>query len=64
MPGDRDRKTHKVIERDLMAARDKWLKEAENDKEEYTERLKSDFLCHCDSASLYSDFHSFGTPVP
>jgi len=27
--GGIDRKTHKMIERDLMAARDKWLKEAE-----------------------------------
>lgn len=59
VPGGIDRKTHKMIERDLMAARDKWLKEAEENEEEYKERLKSDFLCYCDQAGLYADFHSF-----
>ncbi len=57
--GGRDRKTHKMIERDLMAAQDKWLKEAEKNEEEYKEQLKSDFLCYCDQAGLYVDFHSF-----
>lgn len=58
IPGGVDRKTHKMLERDLMAARDKWLNEAEKNEEEYQERLKSDFLCYCNHDSLYADFHS------
>ena len=57
MPGGIDRKTHKMIERDLMAARDKWLEEAKTPKE-HTERLKSDFLCYCNHDGLFADFHS------
>jgi len=56
VPGGLNRKTHKMIERDLMAARDKWLDEAET-PEEYDRRLKSDFLCYCNHDSLYADFH-------
>jgi integrase/recombinase XerD len=59
VPGGTERKTHKMLERDLMAARDEWLKEVENDKKEYQKRLKSDFLCYCNHAGLYADFHSF-----
>ena len=56
VPGGTDRKTHKMLKRDLKAARDQWLKEADDDKKEYKERLKSDFLCYCDAAGLYADF--------
>ena len=59
VPGGTDRKTHKMLKRDLKAARDHWLKEADDDKREYKERQKSDFLCYCDAAGLYADFHSF-----
>ena len=47
-----------MLERDLMAARDKWLKEAEDEEQEHQQRLKSDFLCYRDQAGLYADFHS------
>jgi len=57
VPGGIDRKTHKMLERDLMAARDKWLDEAKT-PEQYAERLKSDFLCYCDHDGLFADFHS------
>jgi integrase/recombinase XerD len=59
VPGGVDRKTHKMIERDLKAARAKWIKEAEKDKQEYQERSESDFLCYCNHVGLYADFHSF-----
>jgi integrase len=57
VPGGIDRKAHKMIERDLMAARDQWLEEAKTEGE-YAERLKSDFLCYCDHRGLFADFHS------
>jgi integrase len=59
VPGGTDRKTHKMLERDLKAARAKWLKEVEKNQAEYRELLKSDFLCYRDQAGLYADFHSF-----
>jgi len=46
-----------MIEQDLMAARDKWIDEAETD-EEKDRRLKSDFLCYCNHDGLFADFHS------
>jgi len=57
VPGGIQRKTSKMIERDLMAARDKWLDEAETDGERQR-RLKMDFLCHCNHDGVYADFHS------
>jgi integrase len=54
--GGIDRKTHKMIERDLMAARDAWL-EAAKTPDEKMDRLRSDFLCYCDADGLYADFH-------
>jgi integrase len=57
VPGGMQRKTSKMIERDLMAARDEWLDEAETE-EERQRRLKSDFLCHSNHDGLYADFHS------
>lgn len=58
VPGGMQRKTNKMIERDLMAARDKWLDEAKEDDEELKKRLKSDFLCFCNHDGLFADFHS------
>jgi integrase len=57
VPGGIQRKTSKMIERDLMAARDKWLEEAETEAKR-ERRLKSDFLCHVNHEGLYADFHS------
>jgi integrase/recombinase XerD len=57
VPGGVQRKTSKMIERDLMVARDKWLEEAKTE-EEQKRRLKTDFLCHCNHERLYADFHS------
>ncbi len=58
VPGGVQRKTSKMIERDLMAARDKWLDEAKDDPVELKRRLQSDFLCFCNHDGLYADFHS------
>jgi site-specific recombinase XerD len=57
VPGGTERKAYKMIERDLMAARDKWLDEAKTE-EELQLRLKSDFLCYCNHDGLFADFHS------
>ena len=57
VPGGVNRRTSKMIERDLMAARDKWLDEAKTE-EDLKERLESDFLCYCNHDDLYADFHS------
>ena len=57
VPGCVERKTSKMIERDLMAARDKWIDEEKNE-EKKAERTKSDFLCYCNHDGLFADFHS------
>lgn len=57
VPGGTQRKTSKMIERDLMVARDKWIEEAKTEGER-KRRLKSDFLCHVNHDGLYADFHS------
>ena len=55
--GGTDRKTHKMIEGDLMAARDEWFEEEKN-AEKRAEMMQSDFLCYCDHDGLFADFHS------
>ena len=57
VPGGTDRKAHKMIELDVMTARDKWIGEAETEVE-VQRRLKSDFLCYCNHDGLFADFHS------
>jgi integrase len=57
VPGGIDRKTYKMIARDLMAARKLWLAEA-NSPQDRVEREKSDFLAHKSHDGLYADFHS------
>jgi integrase/recombinase XerD len=57
VPGGVQRKTAKMIRKDLMAARNKWLAEAKTD-EERQHRMQSDFLCFCNHSGLYADFHS------
>jgi integrase/recombinase XerD len=58
VPGGKERKTFKMIERDLAAARAKWLNEAKDNPGERARREQSDFLCHRDHDGLYADFHS------
>lgn len=57
VPGGLERKTHKMMQRDLAVAREKWIEEAETKKERAV-REKSDFLAYCNHAGLYADFHS------
>ena len=57
MPGGLERKTYKMMELDIMAARDAWLKEAIT-ADELQRRLDSDFLCYCNNDGLFADFHS------
>jgi integrase/recombinase XerD len=55
--GGVERKTCKMVERDLMAARDKWIEEVK-EPEERRDREKTDFLCYCNHDGLFADFHS------
>ena len=55
VPGGKERKTHKMIERDLSAARDRWLAEAETDAEN-RKRIRSDFLCYCNVSAHYNRY--------
>lgn len=45
-----------MINRDLAAARDKWIEEAKKPAEKM-KRLKSDFLSYRNDDGLYADFH-------
>lgn len=57
VPGGKERKTHKMMRRDLEAAREAWIKEA-NIPEEQVARERSDFLQYQDDSGLFADFHS------
>jgi hypothetical protein len=57
VPGGIERTTSKMIQHDLMAARDKWWEESKN-SDECWQRIQSDFLRYCDHDGLYADFHS------
>lgn len=57
VPGGLERKTYKMIQVDLAAARAKWLDEAKTPKER-AERERSDFLKYCNAAGRYADFHA------
>ncbi len=57
-PGGIERKTYKMIELDLRAARDQWLDEVKDDAAETERRLKTDFLCYSNHDGLFADFHS------
>ena len=52
-----ERKTHKMMQRDLEAARKAWIKAAKSDQEN-VEREKTDFLAYVNHAGRYADFHS------
>ena len=56
-PGVTNRPTHKMISRDMEAARRAWTDEAESESDR-VRREKSDFLAYCNHAGLYADFHS------
>jgi integrase/recombinase XerD len=57
VPGGTDRKTHKMMQRDLEAARKAWIEETKS-KREKQRRAKTDFLAYRNQAGLYADFHS------
>lgn len=57
VPGGYERKTHKMMERDLSVARAKWIKEAKTDKEKEA-RAKTDFLAYRSHDGRFADFHS------
>jgi integrase/recombinase XerD len=57
MVGGVERKTNKMLERDLEAAKKKWVEEAKTTKEK-RERAKSDFLAYETAGGLFADFHS------
>ena len=57
VPGGTERKTHKMMQRDLESARQAWLDDADNEKDRH-EREKSDFLRYKDSQGRYADFHA------
>ncbi|NLF73671.1 MAG: site-specific integrase [Candidatus Anammoximicrobium sp.] len=57
VPGGIDRKTSKMMRRDLAAARKAWLEEAQTE-EERSRRKQSDFLRYKDSQGRYADFHA------
>jgi integrase/recombinase XerD len=55
--GGKERKTHKMMQCDLKAARKEWLEEAKTPEEKEV-REKSDFLKYQDRNGLFADFHS------
>jgi integrase len=58
VPGGKERKTFKMIVRDLTSARAQWIDEAKKDPAEKKCREESDFLAHKNHAGLFADFHS------
>jgi len=56
-PGGVSRKTSKMMRRDVAAARQKWLEEAQT-AEERKRREQSDFLAYQDHNGRFADFHS------
>jgi integrase len=57
VPGGIERKTAKMMRRDLAVARKAWLKEAETD-DERAKRESTDFLKYVDGQGRYADFHA------
>ena len=59
VPGGTERKTHKMMQRDLARARQAWIKEVEKtDPKEQKRREQTDFLAYCNADGLFADFHS------
>lgn len=57
VPGGHECQTHKMMQRDLAIAREKWIKEAKTD-EENEARQRSDFLAYRSHDGRFADFHS------
>ena len=57
VPGGKERKTAKMMKKDLEFARHCWIKEAKNE-EERQKREESDFLSYINHEGLYADFHA------
>ncbi len=57
VPGGTERKTHKMMQLDLAAARTRWIEEGET-PEERERRAKTDFLAYRNGDGLFADFHS------
>ncbi len=53
-----DRRTSKMIRKDLEAARTAWIKEGGDDEQERKRREKSSFLAYVDDQGHYADFHA------
>lgn len=58
VPGGIERKTAKMMRRDLQAARKKWIEDAKDDETEKAKREQSDFLRYKDSHGRFADFHA------
>ena len=52
------RDTAKMMQRDLEAARSRWIKEAETDDAEVQRREQSDFLLYRNQSGQFADFHA------
>ena len=57
VPGGTERKTAKMMRRDLKSAKSKWIEESQTDFEK-ADREQSDFLEYRDNDGLFADFHS------
>ena len=57
VPGGTDRKTSKMMKKDLKAARAAWIEDASSD-EERAKREASGFLLYRNKNGLYADFHA------
>ena len=57
VPGGKERKTHKMMQLDIKAAREAWIEETKA-PEEKKAREESDFLEYQNDDGLFADFHS------
>jgi len=57
VPGGKERKTHKMMQLDIEAAREAWIEETKVPEERKT-REDSDFLAYQNDDGLFADFHS------
>ncbi|HEY1064768.1 MAG TPA: tyrosine-type recombinase/integrase [Pirellulales bacterium] len=57
-PGGGLRNTSKMVQADLAAAREAWLKEAVGDPAELDRRVESDFLLYRSRSGEFADFHA------
>ena len=57
VPGGKERKTHKMMQYDLKAARQTWIEEVKTEADREA-RERTDFLTYCDDDGRFADFHS------